>query len=311
MRYWLAAGIFLCAFLAFVVGIGWGVFGINPMLLAALAIATYVLAVAMDVLPPGRPDSMRNESADELAPSSPPLREQPHAAPLWHRESYEEDEEESPGAVAPGFGRSDRVSTLFTLFGGSLVAFGVALLVVGLTTRGNENPSSPLDRPGTAAATAPNTASATATPTPAPSTRAIATAVTPTVISAPPTATPAPPTPVPAPAPDTHSAAVEQQSATPLTGRWLLTDTVTAGPGAGEIYRFSVSVLEAGGQVTGGGDGLTISGRRFGTQVSVSFVRPGGSGEFNWSVGPDGRLIGTFSDAGAGNGGSSIGMRIS
>jgi hypothetical protein len=71
-----------------------------------------------------------------------------------------------------------------------------------------------------------------------------------------------------------------------------------------------VSLLEASDQVTGEGEGLQLAGHRSGNEVVVTVSRPGGTGQFTWSVAPDGSLVGSFVDAGANNSGSSVGRRF-
>jgi S1-C subfamily serine protease len=94
-----------------------------------------------------------------------------------------------------------------------------------------------------------------------------------------------------------------------ISGRWELTDTVTFGQDKGRSFTFTTDVSQAGVNVVGTSSGLTFSGTRTGDRVRVTFVRAGGTGYFDWTVSSDGRLLGTYEDQGAANGGTSVGVR--
>jgi hypothetical protein len=98
-----------------------------------------------------------------------------------------------------------------------------------------------------------------------------------------------------------------------VTGKWTIVDTVTFGPSKGEKFTFTVDIVDTNGSVTGSGSGLTFKGTRTGNKVRVDFTRTGGSGFFDWTLGSDGRLVGTYEDRGTGNiinGGESILTRV-
>jgi hypothetical protein len=123
-----------------------------------------------------------------------------------------------------------------------------------------------------------------------------------TATAAPPTATPAPPT---ATAPPPGAAASGLAS---LTGQWTIVDTVAAGRNRGQWFRFTVTLQESNGQLTGTGGGLTLKGVRVGTIVELAFAQGSESGTFQWALRPDGTLSGLFSDD-AGTSGTCIATR--
>ena len=126
----------------------------------------------------------------------------------------------------------------------------------------------------------------------------------------PPAPTPVPPTPTPVP-PRATPATQPQLEAGWMSGRWQITDTVTQGPDTGASFAFVVTLNEAGGRVSGSGDGLSLDGARQGTLIRVDFFRTGAAaGVFEWQVQPDGTLVGTFEDFGGNNGGVSVARRL-
>ncbi len=94
-----------------------------------------------------------------------------------------------------------------------------------------------------------------------------------------------------------------------VTGKWTMVDTVTFGPSLGQTFNFTLDFLERGTTISGSGSGLTFSGTRTGNKIHVEFTRSGGSGFFDWTLGTDGRLTGTYQDKSANgdvNGGTSV-----
>ncbi len=94
-----------------------------------------------------------------------------------------------------------------------------------------------------------------------------------------------------------------------VTGKWTMVDTVTFGPSLGKTFNFTLDFVERGTTISGSGSGLTFSGTRTGNKIHVEFTRSGGSGFFDWTLGTDGRLTGTYQDKSANgevNGGTSV-----
>jgi hypothetical protein len=152
----------------------------------------------------------------------------------------------------------------------------------------------------------------TATPSPA----ARATAPVPT---APPSDRPAPTQPPvkptqapPATKPPTQQPPPAQGGAVPnLAGTWSIVDTVQYGPGTGSSFPFTLSIRQNGSQISGSGDGLTLSGVISGDTVTVVYSQDNGSkGMFRWTVDPGGTVLQGSFDNSSGNGGASAGRRV-
>jgi hypothetical protein len=96
-----------------------------------------------------------------------------------------------------------------------------------------------------------------------------------------------------------------------LSGEWLITDTVSYGPGTGSSFPFDLSLTQQGSQLSGGGNGLQLSGVIDGATVSASYSQSNGTtGTFSWTAGADGNtLAGSFTNS-SGNGGDSVGQRL-
>jgi hypothetical protein len=93
-----------------------------------------------------------------------------------------------------------------------------------------------------------------------------------------------------------------------VSGDWLFTDFIRAGPGAGTQVTFRVRLTQTGAQVTGTGD-LTLSGQLDGATLRATYTHPTGSGEVVWSFSADGTgFTGTFTSS-LGNRGDSLGRR--
>jgi hypothetical protein len=217
--------------------------------------------------------------------------------------------------VAPGaYGAEDAGLSFPLLFLGI-----VAALVTGFATvYGLMNLNGGGTSPDPLTAAAPPSPKATLSPAPAtPPTRTPVSNPTSTPTH-PPTAVPPTrtrpaatraPTLTPTPR-DSGDSRIDPQQ-TSLSGDWLLVDSVTRGPGAGESYSFRVHFSERGALVTGAGDGLAIQGMRIGNVISATFQRGSSTGAFKWSIAENGQLVGTFVDAGAGNSGQSNARLIS
>lgn len=103
-----------------------------------------------------------------------------------------------------------------------------------------------------------------------------------------------------------------------FTGRWILRDTVTFGPGVGTTGEVIVTIVQRGSSIAGATDSVSLvfTGSLYKDQISARFTsgtRIGSmsSGIFVWTVQPDGSLRGSYADYGAKNGGTSVLVRQS
>jgi hypothetical protein len=296
VKRWLTFALFLGVLLAWALVFGWALLGWSPIFIAVGVTALYSLAVALDLLPPGR--TKRDE--DESTGSEPGVERprEPEAIPArlaspayaYARVDDEDDEEHDRRAATAG-------AILV-----SAAAGGLAIIAAAIFFRLLNDDSGP-DRqvvpvPTEVLPTETVVPSATATRTPSPT-------ATPTETPEP-TATPVPPTPIPATATPTRPS--QQQVGIDVSGTWELRDTVISGPGAGESIAFSIELEQDGAAVSGGGSGLQIQGTIDGNIINVTFTRTGGSGRFTWRL-VGNALVGSFEDFGANNEGTSIGVR--
>lgn len=94
-----------------------------------------------------------------------------------------------------------------------------------------------------------------------------------------------------------------------VSGDWLVTDFIRAGPGAGTQATFRVRLTQTGAMVTGTGD-LTLFGHLEGTTLRARYTHLSGGGELIWAFSADGTgFAGTFTNASLGNHGESLGQR--
>ena len=162
--------------------------------------------------------------------------------------------------------------TRLIMIAGLVVVAGI--LAIGALVSGDDEPSTPetalppesaIDEAQTIE---PEARVVTATPEPARS--------APRATQAP----PATPTPQATQRPSRRSptpAAAEQPppaTQTDFTGLWRILDTVTHGVGAGESYAFDVVLQQNGTLVTGGNDGIQISGRVDGQTATLTYRQP-------------------------------------
>ncbi|MGE5596457.1 MAG: hypothetical protein ACM3S1_10550 [Hyphomicrobiales bacterium] len=318
-RYWISAFLFLLILSGFAAALGALLPGVGPILLAIAGGLFYVIAVALDLLPPGRPGAKHEAAPD------PPGHDYERVLTRWEQRATAQPfvyRTEAPGRVPatytllgyqPHDDDREREANQ-AIVGGIFGALGVALIAAVLTaSTSNGGPKLTLDgiaRDAVAGVEPPPAQLAEAapadtpspTPTTAPSTPTPEPTETPT-----PAPTPTPPTPTPTP--DPLSAAAEALQAGWMTGRWRITDTITSGPGSGAAFTFVAELKETGGEITGGGQGLTFTGHRTGNGIRIDFRREDGSGgSFEWSILPDGTVAGTFRDGNVS--GTSIATRL-
>ena len=84
-----------------------------------------------------------------------------------------------------------------------------------------------------------------------------------------PTARSGRPSPTPAASQPTPAAAQAD-----FTGLWRILDTITAGTGRGESFAFDVVLQQNGALVTGGTDGIQITGRVDGQTATLTYRQP-------------------------------------
>jgi hypothetical protein len=84
-----------------------------------------------------------------------------------------------------------------------------------------------------------------------------------------------------------------------FAGRWRITDTITEGEGAGQTYSFDVSLEQDGNALSGGNDGIQITGTVTGDTATVGYVQPahGLQGTFVWTMTGDGVATGAFTSS--------------
>lgn len=338
-RYLLSALLFLATLVGVAALAGALLPGVNALLLALVAAVLYPIGLALDVLPPGRPDNafrddgwlasendrlLDDDGEDDRGPAA-----VAGAGTSWQTAPTQrirrEDILSASYVAGPGQAPAERrgIPAAAAVIGGiaALLLAGAAAIALlqrdggdGTVFQGDgEDAVAGVSPPGgeedaaTAAPPSPTAEPTEAPPTPA----ATATAEPPTPTPVPPTPTPVPPAPTPVPqraAPATQ----QQLEAGWMSGRWQITDTVTRGPDAGASFTFLVTLTEADGRVTGGGDGLSLDGARQGSTIRLDFFRTGAAaGVFVWQVQPDGTLVGTFEDFGGNNGGVSVARRLS
>jgi cell division septation protein DedD len=221
-----------------------------------------------------------------------------HTEPIWPyvggrsqaARMHESDGRESVWAVA--------VIALMLGMGSTAVALFL------LRADDDEQPAG-LEPTETASATASPTVRDSPTPTLTPSPEPTA---TPSPTEPPATATPerSPPTATP-----TATPREDRETAANLSGTWEIVDVVEFGQDEGATYRFVVTLNQDGSSVAGSGDGLVVLGRIDGNTLTADYVRPGGTGVFEWTVAGGGdSFAGSFQDFGAQNGGRSSLSRV-
>jgi hypothetical protein len=116
----------------------------------------------------------------------------------------------------------------------------------------------------------------------------------------PPTSTPLPPEPT-APPPPTSTPAPAAPAAGPadFSGRWRITDTVTEGSNVGDTFTFDVTLTQNGNQLSGGNNGIQMSGTVSGDTALVQYAQPalGYTGTFIWTMVAPGEATGSFTSS--------------
>jgi hypothetical protein len=319
VRYWLSFAVFFTVVTALAAIVGGAILGFPLVAVVGIAAVAYLLAVASDLLPPGRPlarelhdeqawghDGMHRRILEQdmtvyRAPESAALRADTPEPP-------EAGEPDMPVAEADGASPAARrtpppILTLLAAAGLVVVVLLMAGFAGGRTGgaaagRGPERSSvlgfaAPTATPTTSPVT-PVTASPTERPVASPASTA---STTPATATAAPTLSPTPP-------PAATAAAVSN-----ISGRYRLIDTISSGPYAGQQYAFNVTLTQLGSAVSGNGGGLKLTGNRIGNHLHLEFSRGKGTGRFDWEIQADGNLAGTFTDDAAGNSGASSATR--
>lgn len=323
VRYWLSAGVCFFALAAVAAMFGALVPRIGtwtPVLIVAMV---YPLLVAFDLLPPGLPNSTHHRWPQHL-----PRRQRPTAEALAARRNrvpapkkrprpYTATPELLPMHPPPDvrFGNGMFAVAVFSVL-------AVALVFARYSVQSNFQPDAtpamvlsgewqPPAPEGVAGVQPPASAAV-------PSAQPASTEVPPTPTPLPPTATPESeePTPAPtepprpAPTPNPVTSLAEALQAGWMTGRWAVLDVIKEGPNAGESALLIIDLQESGGQVTGQGSELELTGTHDGPNVRLNFRRADGSGgRFEWVIQADGSVAGTFEDAGGTIRGVSVGKR--
>jgi hypothetical protein len=266
-----AAGVAAAAFLPLALAI------------AAAVVALAAVGVVLDVLPPGHrilQARVRHPRRTERAP----VRYVP--APL-------------PQRFSPSRSRRTGVTSVHVVIAGIAAGLGLGLTIATLRLASGDSTETSF-HPALAASADAVASEETAvagvqapreSASPAPTEPATEPPATPTPV--PPTPTPGPPTPTP----NAIVTITESGQAGWLNGRWQVIDTVQEGPGAGRTFSIPVDLRDVGGEITGASAEFELSGQRRGNQIRIEFTRANGSrGTFEWTVQPDGNLVGTFVD---------------
>jgi hypothetical protein len=121
------------------------------------------------------------------------------------------------------------------------------------------------------------------------------------------TATPVPPTDTPAPTSTPTAKPGGQPSATAapeteqanFSGRWRVTDTVTDGENTGQQYTFDIFLAQDGNRISGGNDGIRLTGTVTGDTATIDYVQPAFNytGTFVWKMADPDRATGKFTSS--------------
>jgi hypothetical protein len=92
------------------------------------------------------------------------------------------------------------------------------------------------------------------------------------------------------------------------SGSWRITDSVSEGAGAGQVFSFDVVLLQSGDRVFGGNAELSLEGTVNGDTLMVRFNQPhlGYSGQFTWVMTNSSRGVGSFRSSAPNSGQSTI-----
>lgn len=287
--------------------------GVSPILVVLMVAVLYGLGLAADLLPPGYPpvtplsfpplsksdiEGQRMETfaqprrrEERLADVIPPEDAKMLAAQRRPATRQQDRKKHAPtaatsppaaGAAPPVLRHRWRSAPAWVIASGMVIALFVAAWFISNL---RDSGGAPASESAVAAFNAPSTRTASAANPPATS-------------AASPAQPPASATTAPAETPT-------------VMGTWILTDTVTSGPGLGQTFQLMVALTEADGTVTGTAEGMTLSGKRDGEKIDLNFARIGSRGTFSWALTPDGKLNGTFTDTASGSlsSGTSVGVR--